>query len=211
MSSLLNKLVWPRPLHGPSDWIELAAILTPRGEADPRISRSTDGGLPIASSWAAQRLMLLTSAYGIALQIVETPGNGWHESARWDVHFVSLERDAGRMLIPALRRLQTAGRYMSGLQDRSAAAAALWRACVLSNGLIRSSSNAIAVRAPTRCRARALAAAADELGFEYELKEHGTTRVSLAPCDSEKFIERLTAGSPLVPIHAPLAEQGGAG
>jgi hypothetical protein len=194
-----DQLVWPRPTNSIADWFELAAILTPRGQADPWKANRSVRSVPVASAPAARRLVLLSYAHQIPMRIVESGGHGRRSTVRRDAYFEGRsEHEVRRMLISAARRLEQGPSWLDGLRNPVGAATALWRASLICNGLIRSPKEAFTIRVSTTTRAAALQTAAATLGVEPRLvcKLDGL-RLECEPAAGGKLLDRLVDGSAL--------------
>jgi hypothetical protein len=181
--------IWPRPTHGSPDWIEMATLLSPRGALSPRPARS----LPIASDLAAKRLLLLSYAVRVPCRVVSSTHPGRRSATTLDAHFEGEDgTETLRILNTASQRLARGSSWLEGSTDPAPLARALWRATLLSNGLIRSHSFSFSVRGARSERAAALAAAATSLGLKSEQTRDGNgIRVSLEADQAELLLESL--------------------
>jgi hypothetical protein len=195
-----DQLIWPRPTNTAVDWFEMAAILTPRGEADPWHANPSVRAAPVASATAVRRLVLLSYAHRISVRIVETSGQGRRTAVRRDAYFEGVGAPGTRRkLVMASRRLHHGAPWLDSLHNPAGAALALWRANLLSNGLIRNPKAAMfSVRVPTSVRGAALQAAAEALGLESLLiRKIDGLRLQLDPVTGSKLLHRLLEGSAL--------------
>ncbi|MCW2539967.1 MAG: hypothetical protein JWN95_1692 [Frankiales bacterium] len=181
--------IWPRPTHGSADWIELATLLSPRGRLAARPARS----LPVASDLAAKRLLVLSYAVRIPCRIVTTTQPGRRASVTLDAHFDGEDgQETLRIMSTALQRLSRGTTWLSEFNDPIPAARALWRATLLSNGLIRSHNFSFTVRGPSSERAAALAAAARVLSLSpTQARDNNGVRLSFTPDEADHLLQEL--------------------
>jgi hypothetical protein len=181
--------IWPRPTHGSADWIELATLLSPRGSLSARPARS----LPVASDLAAKRLLVLSYAVRIPCRIVTTTKPGRRATVTLDAHFDGDDgQETLRIMSTASQRLARGATWLAEFTDPTPPARALWRATLLSNGLIRSHNFSFTVRGPNSERAAALTAAANILHVKpTHTRDHNGIRLSLNPDDAGHLLQEL--------------------
>jgi hypothetical protein len=194
-----DALIWPRPTNSIIDWLELAALLTPRGERTPGWTNAWFSSAPLASAPAAKRMLLLSYANRIAVRIVEVGGKGRRTTVHRDAYFEgTYAADALRRLALTAQRLDGGAGWIDGLPNKATAAIALWRATLLCNGLVRATDDDFTTRVSSPTRASALLAATHAVGLSAELQRRPDgLRLRLEAADADKLLDRLLDGSGL--------------
>jgi hypothetical protein len=163
-------LLWAEPRPGLVSAVEFTVLLSPKGhQRMPRVGSGAP--IPVASRLAARRLLLLGYAHQLKVRTASSHGAGRTDNvALWDAYFDASSVDVACDMVRTGLRVLHRGSGWQRARPAPEMARAMWRATLLTNGVVAAAKPGLSIRALCSQRADNLMAAARVLDLNPALQ-----------------------------------------